>query len=218
MTTKRFMRFQIILLILLAISLVGNTFSWATRPAVMGGGFMGTAENDFIAAKLETPDYYLNGNSCTAVTYKGTLNEATGKITYDETNPITYFEDSERADKAGDGLQKGEVHYFKTVITNTSTVPTTVSLYINGQYYNNTPVLYGVSSPVTTRDGFIATINQKNNYFEFAPIVTHFEVNSATSNGNGTSNVEWYIFYNENSTATVDMSEIVISDIILTNN
>jgi len=208
MTFKRFLKIQIIFAILLSIVLIGNTYSWATRPAVMGGGFMNSAENDFAAIEFVTPDYYVNGNSCTAVTYIGTRNEETGIITYDETNPIVEFTDND--------FTKGEVHYFKTVIENTTDVPTHVSLFINGYTANTLAgARLGVSSPVTSRTTLLTVDVDRN--FEFIPVVSQYEVNVAKDGTPGSSNVEWYIFFDEGEPES-NHGELNITNIILTNN
>ena len=212
MTTKRFLRFQLILLILLAISLVGNTFSWATRPAVKGGGFMGAGGDEYAAIELVSPEYYVNGNSCTAVTYLGTIDE-NGVITYDETTPITQFYDND--------LTKGETHYFKTVITNTAEVKTNVSLFISGYTDNKlTSALYGVSTPIADILGFAQSsfdYDTGTRYYRMSPIVTEYEIDPAKDGTPSTSKVEWFVFYDEKSQEN-HHGPFQISDIIFTNN
>ena len=214
MTTKRFLRFQIILLILLAVTLIGNTFSWATRPAVKGGGFMNSKENDYAAIKLETPDYHVNGNSCTAVTYMGTRNETTGEITYSE-QPLSNNSFNDKK------FVKSDVHYFKTVITNPTETATHVSLFVTGKTATTlTGARLGVSSPVTDRTSLFVTDNDTSDgyyNFEFIPVVSQFEVNSAKDGTNGTSSVEWYIFMDAGITG-INEGELEISNIILSNN
>lgn len=210
MTTKRFLRFQIILLILLIISIGGNAFAWANRPVVKGGGFM---SDDKVAIKLQTDEYYINGNSCTAVTYMGTRNEETGEIAYNETTPITEFTDND--------LTKGEVHYFKTVITNTSDVKTNISLFISGYTDNDlTSALFGVSTPITKTNGFPESsynYSEGKRYYEFAPVISEYEMGPANNGTPATAKIEWFVFYNDSSDES-HHGEFHLSDIIFTNN
>ncbi len=219
MTTKRFLRFQIILLILLAITLIGNTFSWATRPAVKGGGFMGSGGNYYESIKLVTDQYYINGNQCSAVTYKGTYNEETGKVTYDDEiegnspTPVTEFTDND--------LTKGEVHYFKTIITNPSEVKTNVSLFLSGYTENElTSAMLGVSTPITTRGSYPQSSYDYSTglrYFKHVSVISEYEVAPAKNGVPSTAKIEWFVYYNEASDE-IHHGEFHISDIVFTNN
>ncbi|MBE6737609.1 MAG: hypothetical protein E7566_03005 [Ruminococcaceae bacterium] len=218
MTIKRFFKLQIIFVLLLAVTIIGSTFSWANRPAVKGGGFMSNADDDYAAIKLVTPNYYVNGNSCTAVTYKGTRNEETGEITYDDeiegNTPVavTSFTD--------DDLTKGEVHYFKTVITNTAKVNTNVSLFISGYTANKSAAMLGVSTPITKSGGYPESfydITTGLRYFDFVPVVSQYEIPAAADTGAASVKVEWSVFYNAVSEDS-NNGAFHISDIILTNN
>lgn len=218
MTTKRFVKLQFIFVILLTLTLVCNTYSWASRPKVTGGGFMSEKNKDyyerydldktyFTAMKFDTlsTPYYINGNSCTAVTYTGTAN-ADGTVTYDETSGVTSAIKNVFATNAP--------MYFKTVITNSSDVPTNVSLFITGKVYQNIQSsIIGITSPVSTTGNlniYGTTDIDERIAFDFTPVVSQYEIKA-----NGTANIEWYILNNNQSGNT---GYFEISEIILTNN
>ena len=211
MTTKRFMKFQFIFVILLILTLVCNTFAWANRPKVQGGGYTTEQKGYHTAIELVTPTngYYINGNECTAVTYEGTYDKATGIITYDENIVISPTSDNNLTlEFTGNN---GTYHYFKTVITNPSDVATTVSLFINGQIPSTLDNLikYHVYSPIV-RESDIASGKEGNTRtIDFFPLMNNYEINPK-----GTANIEWCIYKPNNSTDDT----FVITDIILSNN
>lgn len=218
MTTKRFIRLQLIFVVMLALSIVCSTFSWAPRPTKQGGGFMSITNTDvgstaltkdktyYTAMALVTParGYYVNGNECTGNTYRGQYNAATGKIDY-STTPITSVSES---------LSPGEIVYLKTEITNSAAINTNVSLYIHGKYRQNIQDSFrlGLTEPFA-KETFLTPDNQQNDgtylNFKWLPVVAQYEIDE-----NETAYIEWYV-YNNHSTTT---GLFEISKIIMTNN
>lgn len=220
MTTKRFVRLQFIFVIMLAMSLICNTYSWASRPKVTGGAFMSAKNTDltepydkdktyFTAMKFDnsslTP-YYINGDSCKAKSFIGTA-DASGKVTYGTEEVTDYRTNS---------LAVNSPIYFRTEITNNSDVPTNVSLFISGKLDQDiqgsftigitSPIAYtgifdiGNNSPDTS--GFIA--------FDFNTVLAQYEIDP-----NATANIEWFIINNnQNGTA----GKFQLNEIVLTNN
>lgn len=216
MTTKRFLKFQFIFVILLVLTFVCNTFAWANRPKVTGGGYT-TAQNGYNTAIELTNDagpYYINGNACTAVTYEGTYNATTGTITYgdeDEGNePVAISTISKTA-------TSGCAFYYKTIITNSSDAPTTVSLYINGRVAHHLDgiIKYHISSPII-REGNISAVSTTVDADSCRTIKLFSLVNNYEIPATGTFNIEWSIYRPVND--DIEDGIIEISDIILTNN
>ena len=131
MTTKRFVKLQFVLILMFTLTIICNTFSWSTRPAEQGGAYMTTATelnngiSYWTALQLDTPTYYINGNSCTAVTYTADVDGSgnalfnkQGNVIYDETTPISSATELT--------LGPDDVYYFKTVITNSTAVTTNI--------------------------------------------------------------------------------------------
>lgn len=221
MTTKRFLKLQIIFIVIFVATIICNTFAWAPRPKVTGGGFM-TADSEFTGIQLITSkdaDYYVNGQTCTAETYMGTLNEETGEMSYDTTAP---------ADLSSDFyLKPGEVIYFRTIITNPSyaegstDVPTNVSLFIQDGYQeipvsdegDLVPIFkVGVSSPAIS-DRIPSEIPQ----FEWFPIVRQYNI------AKNQAYIDWYVYnsYDAESDSGFeyedDMYYFQINELVLTN-
>lgn len=213
MTTKRFLKFQFIFVILLVLTLVCNTFAWANRPKVQGGGYT-TAQNGYnTAMELITPNsdedgyYYINGNQCTAVTYEGAYDATTGLITYSDDEVSTISETA----------ISGCAFYYKTEITNHSDFPTTVSLFINGRVAHHLDgiIKYHVSTPVLREDNISAKNNEIDadscRSIKLFPLVNNYEIPEK-----GTFNIEWCLYRPVN--ADIAPGIIEISEIILTNN
>lgn len=216
MTTKRFIKLQFVFLLIIAIFIIPSTYSWSNRPKVTGGAFMSANNTDgnttvskdktyFTAIQLVTPEngYYINGSSCTATTYIGTYDRATGLVDYGEEPTVV--------DSFNDVLGGNSVTYFKTEITNASTATTNVSLFISGSIDKDISqkVKLGVTSPIATSFAFNLTGEVTGNLpFEWYPIATKFQIAP-----NGTAYIEWYV---ENTYTNEGFFEI--SDIILTNN
>ena len=225
MTTKRFFRIQYIFAVMLALAIISSTFSWSPRPKVVGGGFMSIINTDsghtlagdttlckdktyFTAMEFVTHlnggSYYINGKSCSASTYKGTLDTATGKVIYDTSKALGAFSDT---------LDAGETIFFKTEITNTAAVKTNVSFFLKGRYRQNIQesINIGITSPVT-KEGVLKPDNPHNdgtyiNYKWYA-VVSQYEIDES-----GTAYIEWYI---RNWGNTAGLFEI--SSFTLTNN
>lgn len=214
MTTKKFVKLQFIFAIILAITIISGTFSWAPRPKVQGGAFMSQSTNGdasdtkyYTAMSFITPanGYYVNGKGCTATTYKGTLNTTTGEVEYDTSTAITSFSQT---------LAASEVVYFKTEITNSAAVATNTSLFINGKYRQTLQGDFriGVTSPVS-KESFMTTdiSNNDGTYinYKWYSIVSQYEIDAS-----GTAHIEWFI----RNTNTTTSGAFEISKIILTNN
>ncbi|MBR3971669.1 MAG: hypothetical protein IKJ83_02125 [Ruminococcus sp.] len=214
MTTKRFLKLQIIFIILFAVTIICNTFAWAPRPKVTGGGFM-TNDSQFTAMQLITSkdaEYHVNGQNCTAETYLGTKDPETGKLAYD----TTPFESEEGLYLE---LTAGDVTYFRTVVTNptysdaeeSNDVPTNVSLFVNG--YKNlydeegeelpeSIVKLGVSSPVVNE----RILADEFGDITWTPVVQKYNISKSQAF------IDWYIINTSDFTINLD-----IYDIILTN-
>ena len=208
MTTKRFVKLQFIFVILLTLTLICGTYSWASRPMVTGGNFMNTKKDDhFAAMEFITEDYYVNGVECTAKTYRGTVG-SDGKVTYDEETNITSVKENE--------LAANSPIYFKTVITNAADIPTNVSLYISGKFNQDIQSSFamGITSPIAYSGTFDVVYNSNdsahNIAYDFNTLLSQYEIDAS-----GTANIEWYII-NNNQDGTAGYFEI--SEIILTNN
>lgn len=229
MTTKRFLRLQIIIVLMLTFTIITNTFSWAARPAVKGGGFMsetnvdgGTAiTNDktyFTAMELITPanGYYVNGNSCTAVTYMASVDAETDDVVYDNKGKIVYDETKAINNLSLDAFEGESFLHFKTVITNASDVPTNTSLYISLIFPNevnnkDTSFSIGVTSPITKHSfvykGKEDLVKPEYEYRPtWCPVLTQVEISE------GTEYIEWYI-----KNETVNTTRFEITDIYFTN-
>ncbi len=201
MTTKRFFKLQLIIILMLTFTLVCHTFSWSSRPAVKGGAFMSDAP--WTAMRLETPKYYINGNECTAKTYQGVMNE-NGSISYQEQVYTVKVKDF-----GPDGIL-----YFKTIIDNNKPkISTNTSIFIDIEYKGDsiqTKINVGVTNPVT-KSSVINDEKLSSNVFgaNFYPVLTGIEVT------NSSKVIEWSIFNGSNyATAT----ELTIKNIYVTNN
>ncbi len=219
MTTKRFVKLQFVLILMFTLTIICNTFSWSTRPAEEGGAYMTTATelnngiSYWTALKLETPTYYINGNSCTAVTYAADIDGSgnalfnkQGNVIYDETTPITSTAEIE--------LSPDDVYYFKTVVTNTSDVTTNTSLFIDVIYHTelNTSMHVGVTTPVT-KAGSISTKDAADKTTQmhtvsWVPVLSGIEIKK------GITNIEWSVY----STSPDKTRTFSITDIHFTNN
>ena len=232
MTTKRFLKLQLIIILMFTFTLICNTFSWATRPAVQGGGFMGGNNTDgsseftmdktyFTAIKLVTPErgYHVNGTGCSAVTYRAVIDEETGMVKKDKRGNIIYDE-SAPLDLTGDlsietDLEPDDAIYFKTVITNSKDVVTNTSLFIDSKHHTdiNTNVMIGIITPVTKAGGLVSSEAANNvtklHTVEWYPILAGIEVGR-----NSTRNVEWCIY----STSPEATGKFVLDNIYFTNN
>ncbi len=232
MTTKRFLRLQVIIILMFTLTLICNTFSWAIRPAVQGGAFMGgnnkdgasTFEKDktyFTAIKLITPEkgYHVNGTECTAVTYRAVIDEETGDVKYDRRGNIVYDETTP-LNLAGDisieaDLAPEDALYFKTVVTNSSDVITNTSLFVDAKYHTtiNTNVMIGITTPVT-KTGTLSTKDAANivtdmHTVKWYPILAGIEIGPQS-----TKNIEWCIFNGSNN----NTGKFVLDTIYFTNN
>lgn len=224
MTIKRFLKLQIIFIMLIIITISANVSAWAPRPAVRGGSFMSEGGTDsgttaiskdhtyFTAMQLITPakNYFVNGYSCTAKTYTGTYNESNGNIIYGDDESI---KDSPITNLIATGVAKDNAYYFKTVISNPTNVATNVSLFINIKYDQNfgTSLIYNTSSPVIREEIFHTSGSadaQGYLHLDMLSLVRNYEIPA-----NGTVNVEWSIINVKDYTGKFE-----ISDIILTNN
>ncbi len=231
MTTKRFARLQVIIILMLTFTLICNTFSWATRPEVKGGAFMGGTNTDgdtpfamdktyFTAIKLVTPErgYHINGSSCTAVTYRALIDDETGEVVYDkrgnivynETTPVTFETNSIETE-----LNPHNALYFKTVITNPSDVTTNTSLFVNAKYHTNinTLVMIGITTPVTKASPLVtkdaADMITDMHTVKWYPILAGIEVGP-----NSTRNVEWCIY----NSSDEKYGDFCLDNIYFTNN
>lgn len=230
MTTKRFFKLQVIIILLFTFTLICNTFSWAIRPEVKGGAFMGGNNTDgsttfskdkmyFTAMKFVTPErgYHINGNSCTAVTYKASIDPQTGEVVYDKGNivyektPVTFSNGTTIEATLG----TEDALYFKTVITNHADVITNTSLFIDAQYHTNinTLVMIGITTPVTKASTLVtkeaANVTTKMHTVKWYPVLAGIEIAP-----NGTRNVEWSIYNSGNDKS----GNFVMNDIHFTNN
>ncbi len=223
MTTKRFMKLQIIFILLFAVTIISNTFAWAPRPVWQGGAHMSSvhleeaADTDkedlskFTAIRLVTSDntYYVNGSECTVETYTGTYDATEDRIIYGDdenveyqSSPITTFKKNY--------IPQGTKYYFKSIITNNNPkVPTNVSLFIDGELESDYDgkLILTVSSPVL-REEFFPDIAQSGvDTFEFLPLVRNFEVPAG-----GTVNVEWNIInIHDTETGVLDIKRILMT-------
>ena len=238
MTTKRFLRLQIIVIIMFTFTLICNTFSWAARPNVKGGGYMSEANVDggtlltndktyFTAMELITPEggYTVNGNECTAVTYAAAIDETTGEVMYDEDGKIIYDYTTEITSFVIDEFEEGTYRYFKTVITNPSDITTNTSLYIDVEYDNQhgskvSSYSVGTYSPIT-KEEFI--------YQGYAPYPVEGKSDPVTGGvlyearpplcpiatqvevSPGTEYIEWYI-RNRKLTCTFELISIYLTN------
>ena len=206
MTTKRFIKLQCVFIILLAITFAFNTFAWANRPAIQGGGYM-TSDSQYTAIQLTTPSYNINGTSCTAVTYQGTKDPATGIITYDETTPIDFSDGALRINAPGNSE-----YYFKTIIKNhDAETPTNVSMFINASYDQRfgSKFYINVTSPVV-RNVVIPAKDaiEGKTPIEFLPIVRAYEIGADT-----TSNIEWNMYNaNTNISGVIELKDVILSN------
>ncbi len=232
MTTKRFFKLQVLIILMFTLTLICNTFSWATRPAVQGGAFMGGNNTDgdseftmdrtyFTAIKLVTPErgYHINGAGCSAVTYRAVINEETGKVETDRRGNIVYDENNP-LDLTGDtyietDLAPDDAIYFKTVITNSEDVITNTSIFVDAKYHTdiNTNVMIGITTPVT-KAGALVTKDAANNSTDmhtvtWYPILAGIEVGRKS-----TRNVEWSIY----NSSIDDTGKFVLDNIYFTNN
>ncbi len=217
MTTKRFLKLQIIFAIMLMFALVCNTFAWSQRPAVYGGGFMSidntegsdTHDKDksrFTAFSFDTRghNYYINGNGCTAKTYLGTV-DSDGNVTYPQstaTGNITSL--------ASDTYSQGDVLYFKTYISNSKAFVTNTSLFIDVKYSTALENKYfiGVSSPTKDLITYPAESTQGNlSTVRWIPVVAQYEISANAQS----VEIEWYVTFTGNGS-------FEITNIVLTNN
>ena len=231
MTTKRFLRLQVIIILMFTLTLICHTFSWATRPAVQGGGFMGGGITDgdseftmdktyFTAIKLVTPDYHVNGTGCSAVTYRAVIDEETGnvkrdrqgKIKYDDKKPVNL--DGEISIEAD--LTPDDALYFKTVITNSSeNVITNTSIFVDAKYHTvlNTNVMIGITTPVTKASVLVTKDEEDNSTgmhtVKWYPILAGIEIEPE-----GSRIVEWCIY----NSSIGDTGKFVLDNIYFTNN
>lgn len=170
---KRFFITQIIVFILLTACLVGVTYSWSNRPAVKGGYMTEEAPLTLSYSSV------INGNDCTAKTYVGTLNPASGKIEYPEKvtdNTTSVPKESRNA---------GDVLYFKTIVSNVSDAATNVSLLIDVTTDSgNKSFKVGVTSPVIKEIEYDSSAEGK-----WIPVVSQYEIKKKLD----TTSIEWYI-------------------------
>ena len=218
MTTKRFARLQFLFVIMLTLTLICSTYSWASRPKVTGGAFMSEKNTDgnaeynkdktyFTAMKFDTSEtpYYINGVECTAKTYRGTMDE-NGKITYG-TEEISGVQET---------LSANAPIYFRTEITNPSPVPTNVSLFITGKLNQNiqSSFSFGITSPIAYSGIFDVGNNTPDNQhfiaYDFNTVLAQYEIDPG-----GTANIEWYVI-NNNQDGTAGAFQL--NEIVLTNN
>lgn len=179
---KRFFITQIIVFILLTACLVGVTYSWSTRSAVKGG---------FLKTPMKlTYSSVVNGNDCTAKTYVGTLNPASGKIDYPESvsDNITSLPKESRT--------AGDVLYFKTIISNPSEVAANVSFLIDvNTNTGNKSFTLGTTSPVIKEIVYDSSAEGK-----WIPVVSQYEIPKAHES----VSIEWYIEINTSGAFGID--------------
>lgn len=218
MTTKRFLRLQIIFVIMLMFALVCNTYSWSQRPAVYGGGFMSIDNTDgsdsydkdkskFTALSFDTRDYnyYINGDGCTAKTYQGTV-DSEGNITYPENNAegsITSIDSNT--------YSSGDVLYFKTYISNSKDIITNTSLFIDVEYSSTLEGNYfiGVSSPTKDLITYPAESTDSDGIctVRWIPVIAQYEISAGAEN----TEIEWYVTF-------TGSGDFAVKSIVLTNN
>lgn len=212
MTSKRFIKLQLLIVIMMTFALVCNTFSWSNRPAVKGGNFMGVTQGAdsghddrryWTAFCLDTlaNDYYINGNSCSGETYVGTMGND-GKVTYDTTvDAITKL--------GSQDVTKGTVLYFRTDITNGAAVDTNTSLFIDVKYSTDLEGKYFVCATNPTLDRLTYTAETTasgSSTVRWIPVVAQYEIPSE-----GTAYIEWHVEFEGSGT-------FEITNIVLTNN
>lgn len=196
---KRFIITQIIVVILLLVCLVSYTYSWSHRDSVSGGYKQTPMSLSYSSS--------INGNSCTAVTYRGTKDATTGDIIY-STTPLTSLSKT--------AVQEGTVLYFRTDISNADDAATNVSLFVNYNYSADLEGNYflGVTAPTVKRFSYPAQRSELDTeeicYVEWVPVVNQHEV-PAGDGSSVNSYIEWYIECNA-------AGNFEISKIILTNN
>lgn len=188
-----FMFLQVVLVLVLVISLTINTFSWATRPALSG--------ND-LTLNFSTK---INGNNVIGSTYLGTIDADTGKISYSSEAITTHTEAN---------ASEGQVVYFKTVLTNSDTAATNVSLLLKSiTVTGGAAVKIGVSSP--TKEFFEVTDDAIAE--GWIPVVNTYEVPAATVTGEGegtttvstTKEIIWYLEFTAAGSVTIDSFNVV---------
>lgn len=167
MNKRAFIILQIAVVIVLSVTMVANTYSWAVRPSQNG--------NELTLGYSTV----INGNSTLGVTYSGTVDTETGKILYDST-PVSEKEAA---------VAEGDKWYFKTEIQNTSdSAKANVSLYAKNISYAaelDDKFYIGVTYPINTHRTYPAT---SAHTVEWASIVSQYEVDISSQ-----TVIEWYI-------------------------
>lgn len=168
----------IAVLVLALVMVVGTTFSWYDRSQKQGKT-ANLMEYKLTSAKV-------NGSGCTFATYLGT-----------DTNGIVEYSDTAATGTVT--LNKGELTYFKTVITNgTNTGMAVVSLNLKNAPVSSS-IHIGVTEPEKTYKPFTGIDNSTNS------TVVCIEDNIDLIY-NGTQDVYWFIDVPASYSGTVEIN------------
>ncbi len=193
MNKLNFILLQFVLAFVLVISLTVNTFSWATRPETEGTDL-----------KLNFGTQ-INGNSVIGSTYIGGVDENNGRIIYEDEAVTSHI--------TTDAVE-GKIVYFKTVLTNTSTVATNISLLLKSiALTGGASIKIGVSSP--TKECFSVTAEAIGS--GWIPVINTFEVPAGTIVSDGdessmfpsTSEILWYVEFLSAGSLIIDSFNVV---------